>query len=62
LNFDDMVENLVAHFSKVLSPHKVEYVPKNVNEKLPKFYSDVQSSSRSRCRVDDDQDSTWDDR
>ena len=52
LDFDDILVNPVAYLSKVLSPHKVQTVPKKVNQNLPKFYSDLQSTSRGM--VDDE--------
>jgi len=52
LDFDDILLNPVAYLPKVLSPHKVQTVPKKVNQNLPKFYSDLQSTSRGM--VDDE--------
>jgi len=46
LDFDDITVNPASELPKVLSPQKVQYVPKKVNEKLPAFYSDIQSTSR----------------
>ena len=42
VNWDDIAANPVADISKVLSPHKVQYVPQKVGEKLPIFYANLE--------------------
>ncbi|KAL6879665.1 hypothetical protein ACP4OV_012324 [Aristida adscensionis] len=64
INWDDIVANPIAELPKVLSPKKVNYVSKKINDKLPDFYnnqkgrdqsSSVSNKSRaSRSRRDDE--------
>ena len=42
VNWDDIAANPVADIPKVLSPHKVQYVPQRVGEKLPVFYTNLE--------------------
>ncbi|KAJ1275969.1 hypothetical protein BS78_05G177800 [Paspalum vaginatum] len=59
VDWDDIVANPGAPLPKVISPKKVEVIPKKVGEKLPVFYTDLKKGRvEQNAQTTDDPDSS----